>query len=808
MGKIAIPVSSFRRRETLLFILRLLVFFVMATGIALFLRLRNQVPPFTIKTHFFQPEIGPLLLTSVLIFILLIGIWALSSQIWTKNSLLNFKEALAIDFPTYAPIAFLLLAPLVLTHYLTRNDLLERLGLFAAAVTAAVLYLKIVRIVQADQAGKSKWGAYLDIFLAWPLRRRIIVLAFIALLLTNCGVQLMTSQGKSFGGDEPHYLLIAHSLLKDGDLDLANNYQNADFKAYMPPQVSSLQPHTAPAKKKGVFYSFHSPGIAILLLPFYALGLALGKGMLIFLVRFGMSLIGAFLGIQIYLYAREAWNREKLALGLWILVTLTAPVFFYATHIYTEIVVAAFGLFAFRRLRSARTLNARSLALIGFLLASFIWFHALKYLFIQAPLFLYALLRVWKSSEAKNRFGRLAAFFIPAGLCFAAYFSLQYAFYGSFNPTSVSFQGAMNGQQTMGFLKNLLIGIPFKLRWETLAGYFLDQRDGLLLYAPIYFFAFLGVVAMFRAKSKDAGWLLFIAAPYILVSAFLTQRSGYAPQARPLVPVIWVLAIFIGGFIAENRNRIFNYLFDGAVGFSLLVTWLLCRNPFALYQETTFGTTERAGDLFVTLSNLHFYLPSRLPSFSKIEEGRWTPNIVWIMALVLLIATYLFVRGRDFKLPFAGHSTAVFVLLAGFFAMYVFFPRPVLMSPRIVALPTGEKWAFYPFSRVARMGEPANFTLFQDDRDYIFFFATQNPLAKLNVEFGSPYGDYDIRLLMADEPAFAVTTRREVLTRTIESPPAYRWKGLSLYRISIRLDKKSDVRTAVTPYVFALRPGH
>jgi hypothetical protein len=807
MGKITIPVNSAERLKTLRDVLRYLVFFALATGIALFLQLRNQVPHFSIKNHNFRPEIGALLLATVLIFILLIGIWALSSQIWTKKSLLNFKEALALDFPTYAPIIFLMLTPLALTHYLTRDDILERLGLFAIAVAAAVLYLKIVRIVQADQTGKGHWGVYLDVFLAWPLRRRIIVLAFIALLLTNGGVQIMTSQGKSFGGDEPHYLLMAHSLLKDGDLDLANNYQNADFKAYMPPQVSQLQPHTAPALKKGVSYSFHSPGIAILLLPFYALGLALGKGMLIFLVRFGMSLIGAFLGIQIYLYAREAWNRERLALGLWAVVTLSAPVFFYPTHIYTEIVVAAFGLFVFRRLRSARTLNTGNLALLGFLLASFIWFHALKYIFIQGPLFLYALLSVWNSSEAKNRFNRLAAFFIPAGLCFAVYFYLQYTIYGSFNPTSVSFQGAMNGRQTMGFLKNLLTGIPFRLRWETLVGYFLDQRDGLFLYAPVYIFSFLGVLAMLRAKAKEAGWLLFIAGPYILASAFLTQRSGYAPQARPLVPIIWILAIFIGGFIAENRKQVCRYLFNGAVGLSLLFTWLLCRNPFALYQETTFGITERSGALFVLLSNLHFYLPSRLPSFIKIAGGLWTPNLFWIMVLVLFIVACFFGRGRDSKLSFAGHAAIISILLAGFFAMYVFFPRPVLTAPQIVTMPTGEKWAFYPFSRVARMGEPANFALFQDNREYIFFFATQNPLAKIEVEFGSPYGDYDIRLLTADAPAFAMTTRREMLTRTIAAPPAYRWKGLNLYQISIRLDKKSDVRTAVTPYVFALRPG-
>ncbi|MCX6555516.1 MAG: hypothetical protein NTZ12_11000 [Candidatus Aminicenantes bacterium] len=690
---------------------------------------------------------------------------------------------MAHDFSTYAPIAWLLLAPLALKHYLTRDDLSQRLGLFAIAVAAAVLYLKAVRVVQADRLGKSKWGAYLDAFLAWPLRRRIIILAFIAILLTNGGVLLMTSQGKSFGGDEPHYLLIAHSLLKDGDLAIANNYQNGDFKAYMPPQVSKLQPHTAPANKKGVLYSNHSPGVAILLLPFYALGLLLGKGMLIFLVRFGMSLIGAFLGIQLYLYARETWQRERLALAFWAVATLSAPIFFYATHIYTELVIAAFGLFVFRRLRSARNLDVKGLALIGLLLASFIWFHALKYIFIQAPFFIYALWSIWKSSKAQNRFRRLAAFFIPAGLCFAAYFYLQYAIYGSFNPTAVSFQGAMDGRQTMSFLQSLFMGIPFGLRWETLAGYSLDQ--------------------------KDTGWLLFIAVPYILISAFLTQRTGYAPQARPLVPVIWILAIFVGGFMAENGNRLYRYFFNGAVGFSFLVTGLLCRNPFALYQETTFGTTERAGTLFIMLSNLHFYLPGRLPSFIKVEDGRWAPNFFWILALALFITVYFFSRqrGRDRGLPFAGHAIVASVLLLIFFAMFVFFPRPVLVSAQTLNMPSGEKWAFFPYSLVARMGEPGNFTLSQDDRNYVFFFATQNRLTKLNVEFGSLHGDYDLRVMMADEPVFAVTTRRQVLTRTIESPPAYRWKRLFLYLVSIRLDKRSDVRTEVTPYRFALRPG-
>jgi hypothetical protein len=41
----------------------------------------------------------------------------------------------------------------------------------------------------------------------------------------------------------------------------------------------------------------------------------------------------------------------------------------------------------------------------------------------------------------------------------------------------------------------------------------------------------------------------------------------------------------------------------------------------------------------------------------------------------------------------------------------------------------------------------------------------------------------------------------------VESPPAYRWKGLNLYRVSIELKNETDARTAITPYLFALQPG-
>jgi hypothetical protein len=70
-------------------------------------------------------------------------------------------------------------------------------------------------------------------------------------------------------GDEPHYLVMAQSLLSDGDLDLTDEFA---AREYAPFYGGDLAPHTSPNTPPGRLYSMHSPGLPALLLPAYALG--------------------------------------------------------------------------------------------------------------------------------------------------------------------------------------------------------------------------------------------------------------------------------------------------------------------------------------------------------------------------------------------------------------------------------------------------------------------------------------------------------------------------------------------------------
>ena len=68
-------------------------------------------------------------------------------------------------------------------------------------------------------------------------------------------------------GDEPHYLVITQSLLRDGDLQIENNHDRGDYLSYL---AGRLRPDFMTRGADGQIYSIHAPGVSFLLLPAFA----------------------------------------------------------------------------------------------------------------------------------------------------------------------------------------------------------------------------------------------------------------------------------------------------------------------------------------------------------------------------------------------------------------------------------------------------------------------------------------------------------------------------------------------------------
>jgi hypothetical protein len=84
--------------------------------------------------------------------------------------------------------------------------------------------------------------------------RRATVIA--ALLTGVIGLATLWSIGGRLpGGDEPHYLVITQSLLRDGDLRIENNHTQGDYAEYF---GGTLRPDFINRGQDGEIYSIHA----------------------------------------------------------------------------------------------------------------------------------------------------------------------------------------------------------------------------------------------------------------------------------------------------------------------------------------------------------------------------------------------------------------------------------------------------------------------------------------------------------------------------------------------------------------------
>lgn len=777
--------------------------FLLSFGVALFIQIYIQSRDYTISHHTFEFSPGFFILWAAVLAVVL-SFWAIPAAWESRRLSMDSASLRWRRFLVLLPLVLFPLTPWLLRYYLTREDLRIRLRLLAVFVFLAVFFLTLIRFDRLLKSVRAAVERTLVQFSSFSRRRRLLILFFIAFFLYQAVAVMLVSRGRTFTGDEPSYLMASHSLLNDRDINLANNYAKKDYFSFYSKKdhpLLKLEPFGHYGRKgRNAIYPVHLPGISVLMLPFYWLSQFFSGKWLTYILKASLSPWAALLGLQVYLFTKELWGREKLALGLWASYSFSSPILFFAVHLYPEVPIALFSLTIFRKVSSSAALSRLQLFFLGFVLALFPWF-GVKFVLLFASLFLVSLFFLIR--EHKGRSTLLFFMALPL-VSIVLFFIFLYALYGTFSPLAF-YRGVLTPEQSLA-VKQTLLSVPLRARVESLLGYFLDQRDGLLLYSPLYFFAFFGLLELWRRKRKEFWSLLIIAFPFLFSHAFLLERPGACPQGRVLTSLSWIAAICLGYFLVYNRRKIFSFLFALACGVSFLVAGLLLSHPSFLYQPTTREFTSRPGDLFIHLSNLHFFLPPFLPSFIKVDNSRYWPNYLWVLALTAFILAYALSR-REKALARRLPVVFVSVALAVCFFLWALFPRPALFPAKTVRYSSQRalRFSLYPVGNGVLAKEGGDFYLHQERRS-TFLFSSRTKLDRVKLRYGSEKGEYSLKMAFFDIPLHEDRTIFEVKEHIFEPVASYRYRHLFIYAIDLSLIHHTSELMLSEPFLFQIIP--
>lgn len=346
------------------------------------------------------------------------------------------------------------------------------------------------------------------------------------------------------GGDEPHYLVITQSLLRDGDFKIENNHVRGDYREYF---RRDLAPHYLTRGVDEEIYSVHPVALPIALAPAYALG---GYNATVIV----MVLVAAGAGAWMWRWVWQSTGSPGVATFAWLALCLSAPFLFNSFAIYPEIPAALAVMLAFTTGVAATkqtdappgeassvlaTTAAEQVAswrwlVCGLALATLPWLST-KYTPMAAALAVVLMGRVWLPAYAAARRTRsrdTALILAPFAVSLIGWLAFFFVFWGSPLPS------AAYGPDNPTGVADLARGFP---------GLLFDQEYGVVTYAPVLVLGLTGLLAMARSGRESRRVAIEIAmvcgALIVTVGAFHIWWGGSAAVGRPIIAGLLLLGL-------------------------------------------------------------------------------------------------------------------------------------------------------------------------------------------------------------------------------------------------------------------------
>lgn len=435
-------------------------------------------------------------------------------------------------------------------------------------------------------------------------------------------------------GDEPHYLLITESLLTDHDIDLANNYAQNDGRLFG--HDGLMNDGHAFGDATGRLTSAHDMGIAVVLLPVYAVARAIGSTVPAgLLVRarmsrglFVYSLVSVFLLVttsiaSTFIVTRGATltknDTSRLAIAAAMVIVLAPPILSHAFLVFPETLMYAVTAFVVAGALRPPTLIPRR----AYFFAAAVALGCAPWLHRKFSAFVLALAgalawRMWdelKRTGTLDRIVMLLLLLVP-----------HLALHG----WTLATWGTILGPQFRTDTRLDITGIP-----QGLLGLFADRQYGLIAYSPFYLLLPACVVL---ARPALRPFLLAAVTLIVPMAAFDEWWGGFSPAARYLVPVLPIATLAIIDGYARPRLR------QAITVMALLqvpLTAVVWQRPRLLWPRDT-----GSNPLWSVLGNVGDSIQRLLPSVKHDGVGSAIPLTICVTVLTILLIAMARRRGR------------------------------------------------------------------------------------------------------------------------------------------------------------------